>query len=154
MIHHARAKYTMKRQRWLLSRYRYRAIRLYLRYREVLACIELLKTPIKCMRESKSNIRDEDGLAANFEIGETSRYGNDDDRADDIAIWLLKTFMHKLSKYHTCRVRTCNIGPDNLHQNVVTESNRNSSGWKKSRRAAVAGTNRLAAQRRTVFLLP
>ena len=47
-------------------------------------------------------IRDEDGLATDFEIeGDFPRYGNDDDRADDIAIWLLKTFMHKLSKCHT-----------------------------------------------------
>ena len=39
-------------------------------------------------------IRDEDGLAADFEIeGDFPRYGNDDDRADEIAVWLLKTFM-------------------------------------------------------------
>ncbi len=39
-----------------------------------------------------------------FEIeGDFPRYGNDDDRADDIAIWLLKTFMHKLNKCHTYR---------------------------------------------------
>ncbi len=49
-------------------------------------------------------IRDEDGLAVDFEPeGEFPRYGNDDDRADDIAIWLLKTFMHKLRKCHTYR---------------------------------------------------
>lgn len=49
-------------------------------------------------------IRDEQGLAVDFETeGEFPRYGNDDDRADDIAIWLLKTFMHKLSKCHTYR---------------------------------------------------
>ncbi len=49
-------------------------------------------------------IRDENGVAVDFEIeGEFPRYGNDDDRADNIAIWLLKTFMHKLSKCHTYR---------------------------------------------------
>lgn len=49
-------------------------------------------------------IRDEDGLAVDFETeGEFPRYGNDDDRADDIAVWLLKTFMHKLRKCHTYR---------------------------------------------------
>ena len=31
------------------------------------------------------------------------RYGNDDDRADDIAVWLLKTFMEKIEKRHTYR---------------------------------------------------
>ena len=49
-------------------------------------------------------IRDEDGLAVDFETqGDSPRYGNDDDRADEIAIWLLKTFMHKLKKCHTYR---------------------------------------------------
>ena len=49
-------------------------------------------------------IRDADGLAVDFETqGDFPRYGNDDDRADEIAIWLLKTFMHKLKKCHTYR---------------------------------------------------
>ena len=49
-------------------------------------------------------IRDEDGVVVDFETeGEFPRYGNDYDRADDIAIWLLKTFMHKLNKCHTYR---------------------------------------------------
>ena len=39
-------------------------------------------------------IRDADGMIADFETeGEFPRYGNDDDRADDIAVWLLKTFL-------------------------------------------------------------
>ena len=49
-------------------------------------------------------IRDEDGIAKDFEIeGDFPRYGNDDDRADNIAVWLLKTFMTKIRKYHTYR---------------------------------------------------
>ena len=49
-------------------------------------------------------VRDENGIAVDFEIeGDFPRYGNDDDRADEIAIWLLKTFMHKLNKCHTYR---------------------------------------------------
>ena len=49
-------------------------------------------------------IRDEDGIATDFEIeGDFPRYGNDDDRADDIAVWLLRTFMSKLKKCHTYR---------------------------------------------------
>ena len=49
-------------------------------------------------------IRDEDGIAIDFEIeGDFPRYGNDDDRADDIAVWLLKTFLTKLKKRHTYR---------------------------------------------------
>lgn len=49
-------------------------------------------------------IRDDSGLAVDYEIeGDFPRYGNDDDRADDIAVWLLKTFMRKLEKFHTYR---------------------------------------------------
>ena len=49
-------------------------------------------------------VRDESGLAKDFEIeGEFPRYGNDDDRADEIGVWLLKTFMDKLKKHHTYR---------------------------------------------------
>ncbi len=49
-------------------------------------------------------IRDDDGIIVDFETtGDFPRYGNDDDRADDIAVWLLKTFMNKLRKHHTYR---------------------------------------------------
>ncbi|MBQ6057030.1 MAG: formate C-acetyltransferase [Treponema sp.] len=49
-------------------------------------------------------IRDDKGLAKDFEIeGEFPRYGQDDDRADDIAVWLLKTFIGKIKKHPTYR---------------------------------------------------
>lgn len=49
-------------------------------------------------------IRDEEGICQSFKIeGDFPRYGNDDDRADDIAIWLLKTFIGKIKHYHTYR---------------------------------------------------
>ena len=49
-------------------------------------------------------VHDEDGLVIDYEIeGDFPRYGNDDDRADDIAVWLLKTFMEKIEKRHTYR---------------------------------------------------
>ena len=49
-------------------------------------------------------IRDEDGLVVDYEIeGDFPRYGNDDDRADEIAVWLLKAFMRKIEKHHTYR---------------------------------------------------
>lgn len=49
-------------------------------------------------------IRDEEGVAVDFETeGDFPRYGNDDDRADDIAVWLLHTFLEKLKKYPTYR---------------------------------------------------
>ena len=49
-------------------------------------------------------LRDEFGLATGFETeGDFPKYGNDDDRADEIGVWLLKTFITKVKKYHTYR---------------------------------------------------
>ena len=49
-------------------------------------------------------IRDADGIVTDFETtGDFPRYGNDDDRADEIAVWLLKTFLSKVAKNHTYR---------------------------------------------------
>ncbi len=49
-------------------------------------------------------VRDENGLVVNYEIeGDFPKYGNDDDRADDIAVWLLGTFLEKIKKRHTYR---------------------------------------------------
>ncbi len=49
-------------------------------------------------------IRDEYGVVMDFETeGDFPKYGNDDDRADDIAVWLLKTFLEKLKRHHTYR---------------------------------------------------
>ena len=49
-------------------------------------------------------VRNEEGLVVDYETtGDFPKYGNDDDRADDIAVWLLQTFMKKLEKFHTYR---------------------------------------------------
>lgn len=49
-------------------------------------------------------IRDEDGLVVDYQIdGDFPKYGNDDDRADDIAVWLLKTFLEMIKRRHTYR---------------------------------------------------
>ena len=65
-------------------------------------------------------IRDEYGMARNFEIdGEFPRYGNDDDRVDDIAVWLLKTFLQKVKKYHTYRNSEATTSILTITSNVV-----------------------------------
>ena len=49
-------------------------------------------------------IRDEEGVTKDFEVeGDFPKYGNDDDRADDIGIWVLKTFLEKIKRRHTYR---------------------------------------------------
>ena len=49
-------------------------------------------------------VRDESGIVVDYITeGDFPRYGNDDDRADDIAVWLLGTFLAKIKKHHTYR---------------------------------------------------
>ncbi|HAT02034.1 MAG TPA: formate C-acetyltransferase [Oribacterium sp.] len=51
-----------------------------------------------------STVRDEDGMVVDYKVeGDFPRYGNDDDRADEIAVDLLKTFLTKIKKHHTYR---------------------------------------------------
>lgn len=65
-------------------------------------------------------IRDEYGIARKFEAeGDFPRYGNDDDRADEIAVWLLKTFLHKVKKYHTYRNSEATTSILTITSNVV-----------------------------------
>ena len=65
-------------------------------------------------------IRDENGIAVDFEIeGDFPRYGNDDDRADKIAVWLLKTFLTKLKKRHTYRDSEATTSILTITSNVV-----------------------------------
>ena len=60
---------------------------------------------ISAMKYAKvKTVRDEQGIVVDYEVeGDFPKYGNDDDRADDIAVWLLKTFMAKIAKHHTYR---------------------------------------------------
>jgi len=49
-------------------------------------------------------IRDAEGITEDFKVeGEFPQYGNDDDRADEIGVWLLKTFVEKIKMRHTYR---------------------------------------------------
>ena len=49
-------------------------------------------------------VRDDAGICIDFVTeGDFPKYGNDDDRADDIAVWLLGTFIEKIRKHHTYR---------------------------------------------------
>ncbi|WP_448975281.1 formate C-acetyltransferase [Oribacterium sp.] len=65
-------------------------------------------------------IRDKNGVAIDFEtIGDFPRYGNDDDRADDIAVWLLKTFLEKIKKHPTYRNSEATTSILTITSNVV-----------------------------------
>ena len=83
-------------------------------------------------------IRDENGIAKDFEVeGDFPRYGNDDDRADDLAVLLLRTFLNKAEILpYLPRFRTNDLDPDHHIERRLWKGNRFPSGWKKSRRTA------------------
>ena len=65
-------------------------------------------------------VRDESGLVVDYvPEGDFPHYGNDDDRADDIAVWLLKTFMTKIKKHHTYRNSEATTSILTITSNVV-----------------------------------
>ncbi len=65
-------------------------------------------------------IRDESGLIVDYKTeGDFPRYGNDDDRADDIAVWLLKTFREKIKRRHTYRNSEATTSILTITSNVV-----------------------------------
>ncbi len=65
-------------------------------------------------------IRDEEGITKDFEIeGDFPRYGNDDERADEIATWLLRTFLDKVKKRHTYRDSNPSTSILTITSNVV-----------------------------------
>ena len=100
-------------------------------------------------------IRDEDGIVTDFEIeGDFPRYGNDDDRADDIAVWLLRTFLKKLKQCHTYRDSEATTSILTITSNVVYGKATSAlpDGRKASRSLLVQTP--ATVQRRTVCLLP
>ena len=65
-------------------------------------------------------VRDENGLATGFEVeGDFPKYGNDDDRADEIGVWLLKTFLEMIKKRHTYRNSEATTSILTITSNVV-----------------------------------
>ena len=80
-------------------------------------------------------IRDETGLATDYEVeGDFPKYGNDDDRVDQIAVDIVKTFLRKLQRYHTYRGSKHTLSILTITSNVVYgKKYRKYTRWKKSR---------------------
>lgn len=65
-------------------------------------------------------IRNEFGIITDFKTeGDFPKYGNNDDRADDIAVWLVKTFMNKIKKHYTYRDSIPTMSILTITSNVV-----------------------------------
>ena len=69
-------------------------------------------------------VRGEDGLVTDFRIeGDYPKYGNNDDRADEIAVWLVKTFMNKIKMHATYRESVPTMSILTITSNVVYGKN-------------------------------
>ena len=69
-------------------------------------------------------IRDETGLAVDYEVeGDFPKYGNDDDRVDQIAVDIVKSFLRKLQKHHTYRGSKHTLSILTITSNVVYGKN-------------------------------
>ncbi len=65
-------------------------------------------------------VRNEEGIAVDFRIeGEYPTYGNNDDRADELAVWLVKTFMNKIKSCYTYRESVPTTSILTITSNVV-----------------------------------
>ncbi len=69
-------------------------------------------------------VRNEEGLVTDYKIvGDYPKYGNNDDRADELAVWLLKTFMNKIKSHYTYRRSVPTMSILTITSNVVYGKN-------------------------------
>lgn len=97
---------------YMHDKYAYERIQMALHDREVkryfatgIAGLSVVADSLSAMKYAKVKvIRDEDGIAVDYEVeGDFPKYGNDDDRVDEIANWLVETFMNMIRQHHTYR---------------------------------------------------
>ena len=113
---------------YMHDKYSYEAIEMALHDKEILrtmACgiagLSVVSDSLSAIKYAKVKaIRDDTGLSVDFEIeGDYPKYGNDDERADEIAVSLVKIFMNKLKKYNTYRNAKTTMSVLTITSNVV-----------------------------------
>jgi len=113
---------------YMHDKYSYERLEMALHDREVLrtmACgvagLSVIVDSLSAIKYAKvKTIRDEDGLVVDYEIeGDYPKYGNNDDRADEIAVNLVKDFMNKIKKHHMYRDATPTQSILTITSNVV-----------------------------------
>ena len=113
---------------YMHDKYSYEAIEMALHDREILrtmACgiagLSVVADSLSAIKYAKVKvIRNEAGLAVDYEIeGDFPKFGNDDDRVDQIAVDIVKTFMNKLRKHPTYRNSKHTLSILTITSNVV-----------------------------------
>ncbi len=113
---------------YMHDKYSYEALEMALHDKEILrtmACgiagLSVVADSLSAIKYAKVKvIRDETGLAVDYEVeGNFPKYGNDDDRVDEIAVELVKTFLRKLQKHSTYRNSKHTLSVLTITSNVV-----------------------------------
>ena len=88
-------------------------------------------------------IRDENGIVVDYKVeGDFPKYGNDDDRVDDIAYTVVKEFMHYIKSNHTYRGSIPTTSILTITSNVVYGKNTGSTpDGRKAGEAFAPGAN-------------
>ena len=113
---------------YMHDKYSYEAIEMALHDKDILrtmACgiagLSVVADSLSAIKYAKVKvIRNEDGLAVDYKIeGDYPKFGNDDDRVDQIAVDITKTFMDKLRRHHTYRNSKHTLSILTITSNVV-----------------------------------
>ena len=117
---------------YMHDKYSYEAIEMALHDKEIIrtmACgiagLSVVADSLSAIKYAKVKvIRDETGLAVDYEIdGDFPKFGNDDDRVDDIAVYIVKRFLTKLQKHQTYRNSKQTLSILTITSNVVYGKN-------------------------------
>ena len=117
---------------YMHDKYSYEAIEMALHDKEIIrtmACgiagLSVVADSLSAIKYAKVKvIRDETGLAIDYEIdGDFPKFGNDDDRVDDIAVYIVKRFLTKLQKHQTYRNSKQTLSILTITSNVVYGKN-------------------------------
>lgn len=117
---------------YMHDKYSYEAIEMALHDKDILrtmACgiagLSVVADSLSAIKYAKVKvIRDETGLATDYEVeGDFPKFGNDDERVDEIAVKIVKMFMNKLRRYPTYRNSKHTLSILTITSNVVYGKN-------------------------------
>ena len=116
VIHYMHDKYCYERAQMALHD---RDVKRY--FATGIAGLSVVADSLSAIKYAKvKTIRDENGIVVDYEVeGDFPKYGNNDDRVDEIAVWLVKTFMNKIKKHYTYRDSEATMSILTITSNVV-----------------------------------
>lgn len=121
---------------YMHDKYSYEAIEMALHDKDIIrtmACgiagLSVVTDSLSAIKYAKVKvIRDESGLAIDYKVtGDFPKFGNDDDRVDEIAVYIVKRFLTKLKKHQTYRNSKQTLSILTITSNVVYGKNTGST---------------------------